>query len=45
MAGAGLGLVALGALAAALNLFLLYTEGRRADYAAAGSPATAAGGD
>jgi cbb3-type cytochrome oxidase subunit 1 len=44
VAGAGLGLVALGALAAALNLFLLYTEGRRADYAPAGAPATAAGG-
>ena len=42
--GAGLGLVALGGLAAAINVFLMYTEGRRAEYnvgAAAAAPAAA----
>ncbi len=45
--GAGLGLVALGGFAAAVNLFLMYTEGRRAEYTvgiAAAAPAAAGGG-
>jgi cbb3-type cytochrome oxidase subunit 1 len=39
----GLGLAALGALAALVNLFLMYTTARRAEYVPAGSPAAAAG--
>jgi len=40
MAGAGLGLAALGGLAGLVYLFLMYTTARRAEYAvAAGSPA------
>jgi len=44
VAGSGLGLVALGGFAAAVNLFLMYTEGRRAEYTvgtAAAAPAAA----
>ena len=37
--GAGLGLVALGALLATLNVFLMYTGARRADYAVIGEAA------
>ncbi len=44
-AGAGIGLLALGGLAALVNLFLMYTSGRLADYAvpADAVPADAAG--
>jgi hypothetical protein len=42
VAGAGLGLVALGGLAVALNLFLMYTSGRRASYAVASTTQAAA---
>jgi cytochrome c oxidase cbb3-type subunit 1 len=38
--GAGLGLAALGALLATLNVFLMYTSARRADYAVIGEAAT-----
>jgi cytochrome c oxidase cbb3-type subunit 1 len=37
--GAGLGLAALGALLATLNVFLMYTSARRADYAVVGEAA------
>ncbi|MGZ8564182.1 MAG: cbb3-type cytochrome c oxidase subunit I, partial [Candidatus Limnocylindria bacterium] len=39
--GAGLGLVALGALLATLNVFLMYTGARRAEYAVIGESAVA----
>ncbi|HET6379976.1 MAG TPA: cbb3-type cytochrome c oxidase subunit I [candidate division Zixibacteria bacterium] len=39
----GLGLIALGGLAALVNLFVMYTTARRAEYVPAGSPAAAAG--
>ncbi len=39
--GAGLGLVALGALLAVLNVFLMYTGARRAEYAVIGEAAAA----
>lgn len=42
--GAGLGLVALGALLAVLNVFLMYTGARRADYAVIGEAAAAPAG-
>lgn len=47
VAGAGLGLVALGGFAAAVNLFLMYSEGRRAEYAVgtAAAPPAAAGAE
>lgn len=41
VAGAGIGLVALAALLAVLNLFLMYTGARRADYAVVGEAAAA----
>ncbi|HEX2142536.1 MAG TPA: cbb3-type cytochrome c oxidase subunit I [Candidatus Limnocylindria bacterium] len=40
---AGLGLAALGGLAALVNLFVMYTTARRAEYAPVGTPAAAAG--
>jgi cbb3-type cytochrome oxidase subunit 1 len=42
--GAGLGLVALGALLAVLNAFLMYTSARRAEYAVVGEAAAAPAG-
>jgi cytochrome c oxidase cbb3-type subunit I len=39
--GAGIGLVALGALIATFNVFLMYTSARRADYAVIGEAAAA----
>ena len=44
---AGMGLVALAALAALVSIFLMYTTARRAEYVPAGEPATdeATGGD
>jgi len=42
VAGSGLGLVALGGLAAALNVFLMYTDGRRAEYAVGATAAASA---
>jgi len=41
--GGGIGLVALAAVIAALNVFLMYTSAPRADYAVVGEPAPAAG--
>ena len=43
-AGAGIGLLALGGLAAVVNLFLMYTSGRLTDYAVPAEPAGAIAG-
>ena len=43
--GGGIGLLALAALVATLNVFLMYTSGRRADYAVVGEAAPAAAGE